>query len=37
LGGRYVSANWDMEELEGRKEEVVRGELLRVRLAVNIF
>jgi NAD(P)-dependent dehydrogenase (short-subunit alcohol dehydrogenase family) len=37
LGGRYVSANWDMEELEGRKEEVVRGELLRVRLAVNMF
>lgn len=31
-GGRYVSANWDLEELVGR-----RGDLLRVRLAVNTF
>jgi NAD(P)-dependent dehydrogenase (short-subunit alcohol dehydrogenase family) len=37
LGGRYVSANWDMEELEGMEEEVVQGDLLRVRLAVNLF
>ncbi|KAF2265252.1 oxidoreductase-like protein [Lojkania enalia] len=35
LAGRYVSANWDMEELEGRKEEVVKGDLLKVRMAVN--
>jgi NAD(P)-dependent dehydrogenase (short-subunit alcohol dehydrogenase family) len=37
LGGRYVSAAWDMEELERRKEEVLRGDLLKVRLAVNGF
>jgi NAD(P)-dependent dehydrogenase (short-subunit alcohol dehydrogenase family) len=37
LGGRYVSVNWDMEELEGRREEVVSGDLLKVRLAVNLF
>jgi NAD(P)-dependent dehydrogenase (short-subunit alcohol dehydrogenase family) len=37
LGGRYVSAAWDMEELVGRREEVVKGDLLKVRLAVNSF
>jgi NAD(P)-dependent dehydrogenase (short-subunit alcohol dehydrogenase family) len=37
LTGRYVSANWDMEELEGRKAEVERGDLLKVRMAVNGF
>lgn len=30
LGGRYVSCNWDMEELENRKEDVVAGDKLRV-------
>jgi NAD(P)-dependent dehydrogenase (short-subunit alcohol dehydrogenase family) len=37
LAGRYVSAGWDLEELEGRKEEIVKGDLLKVRLAVNSF
>jgi NAD(P)-dependent dehydrogenase (short-subunit alcohol dehydrogenase family) len=37
LAGRYVSATWDMGELEGRKEEIVQGDLLKVRLAVNSF
>lgn len=37
LAGRYVSASWDLEELSVRKEEVLRGELLRARLAVNGF
>lgn len=27
--GRYVSSNWDMEELEGRAEEIVEKNLLR--------
>jgi NAD(P)-dependent dehydrogenase (short-subunit alcohol dehydrogenase family) len=34
LGGRYVSACWDMQELEGKREEIGRGDLLKVRLAV---
>ena len=29
--------HWDVEELEGRRESVVRGDLLKVRLAVNAF
>lgn len=29
LSGRLVSANWDMEELMGRKGEVVQGDLLK--------
>lgn len=37
LANRYVSANWDVEELEGRKTDVLKGDLLRVRLAVNLF
>ncbi|CAO2652347.1 Nn.00g006300.m01.CDS01 [Neocucurbitaria sp. VM-36] len=37
LSGRYVSANWDMEELSGKKEQIVRADLLKVRMAVNEF
>lgn len=37
LGGRYVSANWDMEELSTAWEEIVEGDLLKNRLAVNTF
>ncbi|KAF2437191.1 putative oxidoreductase [Tothia fuscella] len=36
LGGRYASVTWDVEELEGRKDEVLKGELLKVRMAVEI-
>jgi putative intracellular protease/amidase len=32
LSGRYVAANWDVEELEARKEEIVQDNLLTVRL-----
>ena len=36
LAGRYVSANWDMEEFEkSKKEEVVKGDLLKVKLRVE--
>lgn len=35
LAGRYVSSCWDMEELEGRREEIVKGDLLKVKLALN--
>ena len=34
LAGRYVSCTWDMGELFGMKEEVVKGDLLKVRMAV---
>jgi NAD(P)-dependent dehydrogenase (short-subunit alcohol dehydrogenase family) len=37
LAGRYVSSNWDMGELEERREEILRGDLLKVRMAVNLF
>jgi NAD(P)-dependent dehydrogenase (short-subunit alcohol dehydrogenase family) len=35
LGGRYVSACWDMEELEELRGEIVEGDLLKMRLAVD--
>lgn len=34
LAGRYVSVTWDMQELEGKREEIERGDLLKVRMAV---
>ncbi|KAF2714940.1 oxidoreductase-like protein [Pleomassaria siparia CBS 279.74] len=37
LKGRYVTVNWDVEELEGRKEDILKGDLLKVRMAVNLF
>jgi hypothetical protein len=37
LARRFVSVNWDVEELEARKNEIVNGDLLKVRLAVNIL
>lgn len=37
LGGRYVSANWDMEEVCGRRAEIEKGDLLKMRIAINSF
>ncbi|KAK5168198.1 uncharacterized protein LTR77_006767 [Saxophila tyrrhenica] len=34
LSGRLCSANWDVDELEGRRGEVVKGDLLKIRLDV---
>lgn len=34
LAGRYVSVTWDVEELEGKRESIVGGDLLKVRMAV---
>jgi NAD(P)-dependent dehydrogenase (short-subunit alcohol dehydrogenase family) len=34
LAGRYVSVNWDMGEFLAKAEEIVRGDLLKVRMAV---
>ncbi|KNG44456.1 GMC oxidoreductase [Stemphylium lycopersici] len=35
LGGRYVSANWDLEELSAKKEEIVKRDLLKLRMTRN--
>ena len=32
LGGRYMSANWDVKELEARKDEIVQKNLLTLGL-----
>ncbi|KAM0470078.1 hypothetical protein ACHAPX_010103 [Trichoderma viride] len=34
LAGRYLSCNWDMEEFLGREEEIVKGDKLKLRLAI---
>lgn len=34
LAGRVMIVNLDVEELEGKKEEVVKGDKLKVRLVV---
>ncbi|KAI1375880.1 NAD(P)-binding protein [Hypoxylon crocopeplum] len=35
LSGRYISANWDMEELVAKKDEIVKGDLLKFRLTTT--
>lgn len=35
LSGRYVSCTWDVDELKGKKEQIVEGDLLKVRMAVE--
>ncbi|KAK6436470.1 hypothetical protein LTR95_007341 [Oleoguttula sp. CCFEE 5521] len=32
LGGRFVSANWDMEKVAAEKERILKGELLKLRV-----
>lgn len=34
LTGRFLSANWDVTELEQRKQEIVGQNLLKLRLAL---
>lgn len=34
LRGRFVSANWDLHELECRAQEIVGQDLLKIKLAV---
>lgn len=34
LAGNYLSCSWDMPELLARKEEVVQGNKLKVRMQV---
>lgn len=34
LSGRFVSCNWDVEELEEMKDEIVQRDLLKYRMVV---
>ena len=34
LSGRYVSAEWDVTELEAKRDEVVKGDKLKVRMVL---
>ncbi|CCM01539.1 uncharacterized protein FIBRA_03595 [Fibroporia radiculosa] len=34
LSGRYVSCQWDVEELEAKKQEIVDGDKLKMRMAI---
>ena len=34
LNGRYVSATWDVDELEAKREEIVEGDKLKLRMVV---
>lgn len=34
LAGRFLSCNWDMEEFLARKDEIVQGDKLKVRLVL---
>ncbi len=32
LSGRYMSANWDVDELEARKDDIIKRDLLKMDL-----
>lgn len=34
LAGRYVSAHWDVDILESKKDEIVDGDKLKLKLAL---
>lgn len=34
LGGRYVSATWDVDALEKREDEIVKGDKLKTKMVV---
>lgn len=34
LGGRYVNVTWDLPELVGLKDEIVKGDKLKIQLVV---
>jgi hypothetical protein len=34
LSGRYLSACWNVDELEAKKDEIVEGDKLKVRMVV---
>ena len=34
LSGRYVRVSWDVEDLEAKKDEIVKGDKLKMRMVV---
>ena len=34
LAGRYINCTWDLPELMGKKEEIVKGDKLKVKLVL---
>jgi len=34
LSGRYLAVNWDVEQLEAQKEDIVKGDKLKFRMVV---
>ena len=34
LSGRYIDCNWDVSELEAKKDEIMKGDKLKVRMIV---
>jgi hypothetical protein len=34
LAGRYLSVNWDVDELEAKRDEIVEGDKLKVRMVI---
>ena len=34
LSGRYVTCNWDVTELEAKKDEIVKGDKLKFKMIV---
>jgi hypothetical protein len=34
LAGRYINCTWDMPELMAQKDEIVKGDKLKVRLVI---
>ena len=34
LSGRYVNVTWDMPELMAQKDEIVKGDKLKVRMVI---
>ncbi|KAF2621488.1 hypothetical protein BU25DRAFT_463710 [Macroventuria anomochaeta] len=36
LSGRFISANWDVDDLVAKKEDIVQGELLKMHINANL-
>ncbi|KAK8061462.1 hypothetical protein PG994_007828 [Apiospora phragmitis] len=36
LSGRFASVNWDMEQLEGKKDDIVKSDLLKFRMTHDV-
>ena len=32
LAGRYINVTWDLPELEAKKDEIIKGDKLKVKL-----